>query len=153
MHMESEGSRRCWIGFAAACWALIFAFFHIVWASGWYILLDPMESAKAFASPWMLAYDLFVAGMCIVAVPLSLALAMPWGRRVPQRILLVLASIGTGLLVLRAAASLVQVAYSAAIGRFKFQDLGVWEPWFYVGAVLFALNLLWFRRGQANIKM
>ncbi|MGE0131453.1 MAG: hypothetical protein AB7U82_25505 [Blastocatellales bacterium] len=144
MHDKQKTSRHRWIAYAAACWALIFAVFHIVWAAGWYILLDPVEAAAAFASPWMLAYDLVVAGMCMVAVPVALALALPRGRRVPRRLLLPLALIGVGLLALRAVASLVQVAYFAAIGRFRFEDLGVWEPWFYVGAALFTLDLWWY---------
>ncbi len=147
MHDKQETSRHRWIAYAAACWALIFAVFHIVWAAGWYILLDPVEAAAAFASPGMLAYDVVVAGMCIVAVPVALALALPWGRHVPRRLLISIALIGTGLLALRAVASLLQVAYFAATGRFRFQDLGVWEPWFYVGATLFTFNLLWYWRG------
>src|SRR4028118_823898 len=177
MDDKQKTSRHRWVGYAAACWALIFAIFHIVWAAGWYILLDPMEAAAAFASPWMLAYDLIAAGMCIVAVPVALALALPGGRHVPRRLLVPLALIGAGLLALRAVArllpvayfaavggfrfhdpglwapgrralragaSLMQVAYFAAVGRFRFQDLGLWEPWFYLGAVLFTLNVLWY---------
>lgn len=144
MQNRQETLRHRWVAYAAACWALIFAGFHIVWAAGWYILLDPIEAAAAFASPWFRAYDLFVAAMCIVAVPVALALALPWGRHIPRRVLIPLALIGTMLLTLRAVASLLQVAYFATIGRFKFQDLGVWEPWFYIGATLFTLNLWWY---------
>lgn len=82
--------------------------------------------------------------MCVVAVPVALALAAPWGRRVPRRLLHTLAWTGTGLLVLRAVASVIQVTYFAATGRFSLQALGVWEPWFYVGATLFTLNLRWY---------
>lgn len=144
MHDQQKTSRHRWIAYAAACWALIFAVFHLAWAAGWYILLDPVEAVAAFASPWMLAYDLVVAGMCIVAVPVALALALPWGRHVPRRLLVPLAWIGAGLLALRAVASLMQVVYFAAVGRFRFQNLGLWEPWFYLGAALFTLNLLWY---------
>lgn len=133
--------RRYWIAYAAACWALIFAVFHIVWAAGWYVGLDPAAAAAAFAVPWKLAYDLVVAAMCLVAVPVALALAMPWGRRVPRRLLGALAWTGTSLLVLRAVASLIQAAYLFFRGRFSFHDMGVWEPWFYLGAVLFGTNL------------
>jgi hypothetical protein len=138
------------IAYAAACWALIFAFFHIVWAAGWYILLDPAQAQAAFASPWMLAYDLFVAAMCLVAIPVALALALRWGRHVPRRLLISLALIGTGLLVLRAVASLIQVAYFAVTGRFSFKLLGVWEPWFYLGAALFTLDLWWYWPGNRH---
>ncbi|MGH2396555.1 MAG: hypothetical protein ACRDFW_06115 [bacterium] len=99
------------IAYAAACWALVFAFFHLVRAAGWYIGLDPIQAAAAFAVRWKLAYDLVAAGMCIVAVPVALALAMPWGRCVPRRLLGTLACIGTGLLVLRAVGSMIQAGY------------------------------------------
>jgi hypothetical protein len=141
--------RRYWIAYAAACWAFIFAVFHIVWAAGWYIGLDPVGAAAAFAVPWKLAYDLVVAAMCLVAVPVALALAMPWGRRVPRRLLGTLAWTGTSLLVLRAVASLIQVAYLFLRGRFSLHDMGVWEPWFYLGATLFGINL-WRYSGQVR---
>jgi hypothetical protein len=79
--------------------------------------------------------------MCIVAVPVALALAMPWGQRVPRRLLAALAWIGTSLLVLRAVGSLGQAAYLLVTGRFSLHVIGVWEPWFYLGAALFGINL------------
>jgi len=88
-----------------------------------------------------MAYDLVVVGMCAVAVPLALALGMQWGRRVPRRVLGSLAGIGTGLLVLRAVASLIQTAYLLVTGQFVLRQMGIWEPWFYMGAILFGSNL------------
>src|SRR5262249_58239945 len=113
----------------AACWALVFGAFHIFWAAGWYIGLDPVQAQAAFAIPWKLAYDLVVAGMCIVAVPVVLAMAMPSGQRLPPRLLRVLASIGIGLLVLRAVASLIQGTYLLVMGRFSLRKMGAWELW------------------------
>jgi hypothetical protein len=37
-------------------------------------------------------------------------------------------------------ASLVQAGYLVAAGRFRFGDMGIWEPWFYLGAILFSLS-------------
>lgn len=113
------------MAYAAACWALVFAAFHIVWAAGWYIGLDPVQARAAFTVPWKLAYDLVVAGMCLVAVPVVLALAMPWGQRVPRRLLDALAWTGTGLLLLRAVASLIEAAYLLVTGRFSWRNMGV----------------------------
>jgi hypothetical protein len=45
------------------------------------------------------------------------------------------------LLVLRAVASIIQSVYSLVTGQFTFRGMGVWEPWFYLGATLFANNL------------
>jgi hypothetical protein len=72
-----------WAGYGAALWALIFAAFHIVWATGWYIGLEGEPASTAFAKRWFLVYDLVVAGMCAFAVPVALALTLPWGRRLP----------------------------------------------------------------------
>jgi hypothetical protein len=130
------------IGIAAAAWALIFAVFHIVWALGFPIGLHHAEALVAFAKPWFLAYDLTVAFMCIVAVPVALALGTSWVS-MPRRLLLPLAWIGTTLLVLRAVASLIQVVWELFSGRF---DVGIWEWWFYAGAALFALNLWMFHK-------
>jgi hypothetical protein len=47
---------------------------------------------------------------------------------------------GTGLLVLRAGASVIQSAYLLSVGRFSFAAMGIWEPWFYLGATLFSFT-------------
>ena len=152
-----EDSRRNvgpWVAYAAALWALVFAVFHIVWAAGWYPLLDAAGARAAFATPWKWTYNAVVAVMCVIAVPVALAPVRSWGRRVPRRLVQALAWTGTSLLVLRAAASLLQAAYLAARGRLRFTELGIWEPWFYVGAVLFSLSTwrsrhAWNRGGTA----
>lgn len=132
---------RSWIACAAATWALIFAAFHFIWASGWYIGLADKEGAAAgFAVPWKLTYDIVAGVMCAMAVPVALALGLPWGLRQPRRLVGFLAWTGTGLLVLRAVASLIQGAYLLLVGRFSLRDMGIWEPWFYLGAALFAVS-------------
>jgi hypothetical protein len=137
---------RLWVAYAAACCALIFGSFHVVWAAGWYIGLDPERARVAFARPAHLAYDLVVSGMCFVAVPLALALAMPWGHRLPRRVVGFLAWVGTGLLLMRAVASPLQVTYLLVSGRIDLREISIWEPWFYAGAALFGVNLWWYWR-------
>jgi hypothetical protein len=129
-----------WVAYAAALWALVFAVFHIIWAAGWYPLLDAEGARIAFATPWKWTFDVVVAGMCVVAVPIALAPVMTWGRYVPHRLLVTLATTGSALLVLRAAASLIQIGYFIATGRFRLAAIGIWEPWFYLGAILFTLS-------------
>jgi len=77
--------------------------------------------------------------MCAFAAPVALALAMPWGRRFPRRLVGFFAWAGTGLLVLRSAGSLVQTAYLVATGQFVVEFRGLWELRFYLGATLFGL--------------
>jgi hypothetical protein len=129
-----------WVAYAAALWASVFAAFHIVRAAGWYPLLDAEQARIAFANPWKWAFDVVVAAMCVIAVPVALAPVMSWGRHLPRRLIYTLAWTGSGLLVLRSAASLVQAGYLVAMGRFRFAVMGIWEPWFYLGAILFSLS-------------
>src|SRR5574341_219002 len=92
----SESLRSSWAGYGAALWALIFAAFHLVWATGWYIGLEAEPARAAFANRWFLVYDLVVAGMCAFAVPVALALTMPWGRRLPRWLVGLFAWVGVG---------------------------------------------------------
>ena len=141
-------SSGAWAAYAAALWALIFGVFHIVWAAGSYPLLDAEQTRAAFRTPWKWAFDVVVAAMCLIAVPVALAPVMAWGQRLPRGLIYTLAWIGSVLLVLRAAASLVQAGYFVATGRFRFADMGIWEPWFYLGAILFSLSTWRSRRVQ-----
>jgi len=138
-----------WVAYAAALWAAVFAVFHIVWAAGWYALLNAEQARIMFATPWKWAYDVAVATTCVIAVPVALAPVMSWGQHVPRRLTYRLAWIGSALLVLRSVASLVQAAYLMATGRFSLTDMGIWEPWFYLGAILFSLST-WRSRGVAS---
>ena len=140
-----------WVAYAAAVWAFVFALFHIVWAAGWYPLLDAEGARVAFATPWKWTFDVVVAAMCVVAVPVALAPIRSWGRHLSRRLIYTLAWIGSALLVLRSVASLIQVGYLAATGRFRFADMGVWEPWFYLGAVLYCLSTWRSRRVEDEV--
>lgn len=139
-----------WVAYAAAVWAAVFAGFHIAWASGWYPLLNAEQARLAFATPWKWAFDVVVAVMCVVAVPVALAPVMSWGRKASRRLVYSLAWTGSALLVLRSVASLVQAGYLAATGRLRFTDVGIWEPWFYLGATLFTLSTWRSRRCLPN---
>lgn len=143
--MPDQRSKRLaftgpWVAYAAALWASVFAVFHIVWAAGWYPLLHAEQARIAFATPWKWAFDVLVAAMCVIAVPVVLAPVMSWGQHLPRRLIDGLACIGTALLVLRSTASLVQTGYFASVGRFRFAAIGIWEWWFHLGAILFALS-------------
>ena len=139
-----------WVAYGAALWAAVFAVFHIIWAAGWYPLLDAKGAREAFATPWKWTFDVVVAVMCIVAVPVALAPVMSWGKSAPRRLIYALALVGSVLLIIRSAASLVQAGYFVATGRFRWATLGVWEPWFYVGAVLFGVSTWRARRWSGN---
>jgi len=144
---------RCvnsWTAYAAALWALIFAGFHVIWAAGWYVGLDAEQAKIAFSKTPFFIYDLIVAGICVVAVPVALALAMPWGRRLPRGLLGLVAWTGSGLLVIRSVASIAQTVYLIAAKRFALRDMGIWEPWFYLGATLFTASAWRYWRRDAT---
>lgn len=143
---QSRPFPGAWAAYAAALWASVFAVFHIIWAAGWYPLLDAEQARIAFAIPWKWGFDVVVAAMCIVAVPVVLAPVMGWGRYLPRRLIHVLAWIGTALLVLRSAASLVQTGYLVSVGQLRFGAIGIWEWWFHLGAILFVLSTWHSRR-------
>jgi magnesium-transporting ATPase (P-type) len=138
--MNERRRSSAWVAYAAALWAFIFGVFHVIWACGWYVGLDQEQSRIAFRKPLFFAYDLVVAGVCFLAVPVALALVQPWGRRLPRSLLGSCAWLGTGLLVLRSGASLIQMIYHMATGRFSVAAVGIWEPWFLLGAVLFSAS-------------
>jgi hypothetical protein len=145
--MHHHGRASTWVAYAAATWALVFAAFHVAWATGWYVGLDATKASAAFRKPLFLAYDLVVAAACAFAVPIALAPVRPWGRRLQIPAVRLFAWVGTALLVGRAAASIVQITYHISKGRFSLEALGPWEPWFYLGAILFTLSsILWWRR-------
>jgi hypothetical protein len=145
------GTADRWTAYAAATWAGVFAVFHIIWAAGWYPLLDAEQARIAFAVPWKWWYDVVVAVMCVIAVPVVLSSVSAWTGRLPWRLVYALACIGTTLLVLRSAASLVQTGYFIAVGRFRFALMGVWEWWFHVGAILFVLSTWRLRQMAADV--
>jgi hypothetical protein len=133
-------------GYAAALWALIFTFLHIVWWAGWYVLLPQEEARRSFSRPWFRVYDLVVAGACLLAVFVALALVQSWGRRVPRLLLSSLAWIGTVLLVIRGTGSIVQLVITR---RYIFQPMHLYEISFWLGAVLFSMTLLRARRPRS----
>src|SRR4030095_258148 len=120
-----------WVAYAAALWAAVFAVFHIIWAAGWYPLLDAEQMRVAFATPWKWRFDVLVAAMCLIAVPVALAPVVAWGQRLPQRLIFRIAWIGSALLVLRLVAAAVQTAYLVAVGRFRLAVIGIWDWWFF----------------------
>ena len=70
--MDERGSP--WVAYSAAIWAAIFAIFHIVWAAGWYPLLDAEQGRIAFATPWKWAFHSVQpehVALEIVGVPMS----------------------------------------------------------------------------------
>ena len=94
----------------------------------------------------------------VVAGVLVLALVRPFGERLPRRALAVLITAGAVLLGLYEAAELVQHLLTAAgaIGRGDLDDTALyghllpWDPWWILGAALFAVAGWRSLRGRAQ---
>jgi hypothetical protein len=108
---------------------------------GWYVGLDHESARQAFQRRWFLVYDLVAAGLCVLAFAVALALVQPWGRRLPYSLVGLLALGGTGLLALRGAAGVAQDVYLAAVSRNLPDASALWDVWFCVGAILFAISV------------
>jgi hypothetical protein len=88
-------SRRA--AYAAFGWVLIFLAWHVVWAVTGLGFPQPSHFHGAALAVWWAA-DAIIDVMWAVGIALPLALARPWGRRVPRWMLLWAAWIGCALL-------------------------------------------------------
>ncbi|HEV8581933.1 MAG TPA: DUF3995 domain-containing protein [Thermoanaerobaculia bacterium] len=147
---HGDGARA---GYAAALWSLLFALAHAVWAMGWYVGLPAEDARHWFQQTWFLVYDLIVAGMCIVAVFVALALVQSWGRRLPRRLLLFLGWGAAGLLGLRGLAGVIQGVYLIAFRGFKPNPMQLYDLWFCFGGALFGISVWHFARETERAKL
>lgn len=141
-----------WAAYAAAAWAFVFAAVSFYWAAGGTVGLatlatsiqeDARERTSAFlAMVWL------TGALKVLGGVLALALARPWGRRLPRRLLLVAAWGGGIVLVLYEGASWVEAALMeagvidipASLGADAARwNLLLWRPWWVLGGVLFLL--------------
>jgi hypothetical protein len=142
-----DSNKGSLVGYGAAIWALIFATLHVAWAMGWYVGLDHEAARQAFQRRWFLVYDLVVAGLCLLAFAVALALVQQWGRRLPHSVVGILAWGGTGLLALRGGAGVAQDVYLTVIGR---DAVALWDVWFCLGAILFGISVWQFWRAPST---
>ena len=146
--------QRDLIVYAAAAWAFTFGIFHFIWAMGWYVGLDAKEAEKAFAKPLLYAFNLLIAAMCALAVPIALVFVRPSEKRKLHKFVSALAWTGAILLVLRSTASIVQTVYLLVTQQFSGElRVVVWEVWFYCGAILWGLTVWHFALRQAVWKI
>ena len=95
-HAEDDAGVSPRAAYAAFGWVLAFLAWHVVWAvTG---LPFPHHHYHGAARMRMWRVDAIMVVMWAVGIPLPLALARPWGRRVPRWMLLWAAWIGCALL-------------------------------------------------------
>lgn len=123
--------RAVWLSYAAAAWAILFGAPHVWWALGIPAGFPGGTGSHEIMlrKPWFVAYDLFVAFLCGVAVTVALGLVQPWGRRVPRWMLVTAAWVACAMLGVRGLAGHIVDGLS---------DL-VWSPTFSLGGLLFGM--------------
>ncbi|MGH2531536.1 MAG: DUF3995 domain-containing protein [Thermomicrobiales bacterium] len=146
--MRSTSSRSTpWAAYAAAAWAFVFATISFYWALGGTIGIDTLantiqEDARARDAEFLVLVWL-TGGL------MALALARPWGRRIPRRLVLIAAWGGGIFVILYEGASWIEAAlmgagvidFPASLGADAVRwNLLLWRPWWVVGGVLFLLT-------------
>ena len=139
----SETLRRWpgWAAYAATAWALAFAVVHLYWALGGTVGLP--RGMSVGMNPALFVVDVLAVPLCLVGALLALSLVRPWGRLFLRRLLLAGAWAVCALLVVHSAPTLVggglvatglRDAEPSVLGRWS---LFVYEPWFFIGGVLY----------------
>jgi hypothetical protein len=140
-----------WVAYAASAWAFGHASLSVYWAvggtAGLGTLSEGIQEMALARDPSLVALVWVVAGLKILGGLLALALVRPWGRRLPQRPLRVLAWLGGIGMTLYGVAWLVQGALVAlglmgnldAVESAFWWYLFLWAPVWLLGGVLFLL--------------
>ena len=150
--------------YAAFGWVLAFLTWHVVWAvTGLGFPQPSLHHGAARMIFW--AFDVIIYVMVAVGIALPLALARPWGRRVPRWMLLWAAWTGCALLGARGMAGIADdvvraIGFSRGLtGMTTAQAMGTGHPsaWlafastatdvlFAVGGLMFGLAALTYQR-------
>jgi hypothetical protein len=144
----ASSRRAAWAAYSACVWALLFAAPSFYWAAGGTAgmgTLGPGVVALA-RDPWFVVLVWATGVAKVLAGLLALALARPWGRRIPRWVLLVGAWGGGALLVFHggdfviqgalALGGVVDVPASAPWATIRWYTF-LWGPWFLIGGILF----------------
>lgn len=140
----TSDTRRRWPGWAAysaGAWALVFAAVHLYWALGGTAGLPKGMSVDM--NPALFVINVLAVPLSVVGALLALALVRPWGRLLPRRLLLASAWAVCALLIVHSAPTLVEGGLVVTgLGDAKPSvrerwSLFVYEPWFFMGGVLY----------------
>jgi hypothetical protein len=156
---ERQALSADWVGYVAAAWAFLFAAMSFYWALGGRIGIETIGEAitkPALAGDPMILAIVWITGFLkVVAGVLALALVQPWGRQAPRWALLIGGWGAGALFLVYGAANLVQDALivagliptPAGLGAVAARwHLFLWDPWWLLGGVLFALATWLFSR-------
>jgi len=145
-------------GYLASAWALLFAGLHLFWALGGSSLLASSAGvALAGDRPrWFVIFGLWGVVLVLLAgAALGLTLARGrLGSRAARLSAVVSCLVGAGLLLRGVGVELLLLTGAAGVARNAGQDqtrlsLVLWNPWFVVGGLTFALAGIQDRRDRA----
>lgn len=137
-----------WAAFGACVWAWVFAALSFYWALGGMVGVEAVSSAIVSLArarvPWLIVVLWLTGLLKIGSGLLVLALVQPWGRRMPEGLLLML-TWGAGTLFAVHGMLFFAVGALALIGvlHLGMPELllqvytFLWGPWFLLGGVLF----------------
>jgi hypothetical protein len=127
--------------YGAALWSFIFGILHVLWASGFYILLPTDKAAGAFEQRGFYIYNLVVIGACLVGVLLALIQSNFINTRIPNSVIRIFGYSVVILLSLRGIAGIIHILYLISFGGKSLSPMSLYDVWFCLGGFLFYLNL------------
>lgn len=142
----------------ASAWALLFAGLHLFWALGGSSLLASSAGVALARDrpPWFVLFGLWgVALVLLAGAVLGLMLARGrLGSRAARPLALLSCLVGAVLLLRGVGVELLLLTGAAGVARNVGQDqtrlsLILWNPWFVVGGLAFALAGIEGRRDRA----
>jgi hypothetical protein len=141
---------RVWAGRAACAWAAIFALMSLYWAAGGQVggktIGVEIYRLGRERDPSLVAQLWTAFALKALIAMLALALVQAWGRRLPRRLLLVLAGAtgagitlyGGGGLVDHALMATGAISTPEALGTYAVPwHLALWDPFWLAGGLLF----------------
>ncbi|MBA2530173.1 MAG: DUF3995 domain-containing protein [Euzebyales bacterium] len=132
---------------------VLFAAVHAYWALGGTAGLPAGLSLAGNTTLFVI--DVVAIPLCLAGAWLALALARPWGRRLPRRVVLAAAWAVSALLVVHAVPAvvdgilLVTGLRSAELSTSERFSLFLYEPYWLFGGILFGLATWSFQRETA----
>jgi hypothetical protein len=157
----NESSSRRWAGYGAAVAAFSFAVVSVYWGLGGVWGIDTLGGDLATRArardPVLLGLNWAAAVLKVAGGILALALVQSWGRRLPDRPLIMTARAGAVLLIIYGTVQTAGVLL-VRLGVVRLADpvepdvilwrLLLWEPWFLVWGLLLGATV--WPRGVLN---
>jgi hypothetical protein len=140
--MGRDRLTRDWPAYGACLWGFTFALVHLYWLTGGTLGLPPGLSVRSNTP--LLIIDVIAIPLSTLAAVLAMAFVRPLGRFVSRRLLLTGGLSITAINLSHSLPSVVELITGLARGTNRYSSverfaLYLYEPWFFVGGMLFAL--------------